>query len=377
LLEEVTNARLDLWNAAQAEALQGVQSGVTSGSRGTRADVARESTRRARKLEAEWFVSDRTTAMVRAMSELFAMLAQQYPEVKEFREKVLGGRFLTADEAHALIASYAARTFSREWFEEWGIPFVGHRAEVVNTGPRGEDYNPVDDWMTIWVTVRYAYPCEEEANTRCTLQGGAVIPIHTPLPVQSHGDYVYPSWLWPGSVVDELYELSVELASTFDWPLASSGHLAGTRPRSEAAAWFVLTGETPEVRPIEARWETKQGRYLSPQWRIRLTLPPWLPEEEVLRAYRLLRGERPKGLKLPKTTTPLEVAGFVWEQERIHGYRKVPSWRTLYERWNEAHPGYRFKSYNNFRMYFMRGGKAVRELNFGWPQPDEEGYSDE
>ena len=107
--------------------------------------------------------------------------------------------------------------------------------------------------------MRYAYPREGDPNTRCIVQSGAIIPIHTYRPIESHGGYVYPDWLWPGSVVDELYELSVELARAFDWPLASSGNLTGTRPRSETAAWFVLTGEAPPVRPIEARWEAKYG----------------------------------------------------------------------------------------------------------------------
>jgi hypothetical protein len=45
--------------------------------------------------------------MVRAMSELFAGLAHQYPEVVAFREDILG-RLLSEDEAHALLASLAA-----------------------------------------------------------------------------------------------------------------------------------------------------------------------------------------------------------------------------------------------------------------------------
>jgi hypothetical protein len=114
---------------------------------------------------------------------------------------------------------------------------------------------------------------------------------------------------------------------------------------------------------------TKQGRYLPAQWRIQLTIPPWLPEEEVLRAFRLLRGERPKGRKLPKTARPLAVACFVWEQERLEGYRKPSSWRAWFERWNEQHPGHRFKSYRNFREYFFRGNAAVQELNYSWPEP--------
>jgi hypothetical protein len=88
---------------------------------------------------------------------------------------------------------------------------------------------------------------------------GVVIPIHTYFAIESHGDHVYPSWLWPGSVVDELYELSVELAGAFDWPGGLKGKLTGTRPRSESAAWFVLTGEAPQVRPPDAKWEGKHG----------------------------------------------------------------------------------------------------------------------
>jgi hypothetical protein len=195
-----------------------------------------------------------------------------------------------------------------------------------------------------------------------------MIAIHTYLPSESHGDAVYPSWLWPGSVVDELYDLSVELAGAFDWPLAT-GNLGGTRPRSESAAWFILTGEAPQVRPIDVRWEAKHGSiHLNPQWRIKLTIPPWLPEKEVLRAFRLLRKQMPKGRKLPKTARPLEVARFVWERERLDGYRDPPPWKLWFELWNELHPGHRFKNYNNFREYSVRGAAAIKELNFSWPE---------
>jgi hypothetical protein len=60
---------------------------------------------------------------------------------------------------------------------------------------------------------------------------------------------------------------------------------------------------------------------------------------------------------------------FVWEQERLDRSRERPPWRTWHEQWNEKHPGYRFKIYNNFREYFFRGDAAVKELNFTWPEP--------
>jgi hypothetical protein len=278
----------------------------------------------------------------------------------------------------AVIASYAARTLCLSQFEEWDIPVVGHRAEVLDTGPQGSDFSPVDGWMTIWVdppgitkTVRYAYPREGDPNTRCMLRGRAIIPIHTYFPVESHDAHVYPSWLWPGSVVDELYELSVELADAFDWPGGFKGNLTGTRPRSESAAWFVLTGEAPQVRPIDARWEQKHGStHLSPQWRMQLTIPPWLPEDEVLQAFRTLRRQRPEGQQMPKTAKPLEVARFVWERERLDGYReRAPSTEWVKE-WNDKHPGHTFKTASNFRMYFFRGNAAVTHLNLDSPNFD-------
>jgi hypothetical protein len=315
------------------------------------------------------------------MSEFFAGVAHQLPEVREFREEVLGGRFLTLGEAHALIASYAARTLSSEWFNKWSIRVVGHDAKILDSASWGGRFNPVDDWVTIRVdppgvtkTVRYAHRQEGDQDTRCVIQSGAIIPIYTNLLVETHGNQTYPSWLWPGSVVDDLYELSVELADTFDWPGSALDTLG--RPRNDAAVRFILTGARPEVRPIDARWEHKGGGYLNPQLRIRFTIPPWLSEMEVLRAYRLMRGQLPRGTSLPKTPTPLEVARFVWERERQNGYERPP-WPKLLEQWNEKHPGKRFENYRDFRKYCMRGAKAMTDLNFGWPQPHDQSFTNE
>lgn len=385
ILEDEAGERLAAWTEGQKELLRGVQSGNTGGSQDMHRAASRDSGGYAGGLDPWELFGDRTKAMTKAMSELFALIGNQTPEVKEFREKVLGGRFLAADEAHVLIASPAARTLDRRWFEEWDLPFVGHRADVLDSASRHGQFSPVNDWMKLRIdppgitkTVRYAdlrmaqhanLSEKEKSSTLGFAQRGAIVPIHTYLPAEVHGEHVYPPWLWPGSVVDELYDISVELASSFDWPQAAGDNFSGTRPRSETAAWFVLTGEAPQVRPIEARWETKQGStHLNPQWRIRLTIPPWLPEEEVLRAFRRLRKDRPQGRKLPKTARPLEVACFVWERERLDGYREPAPWKAWFERWNEEHPGHRFKTAGNFQEYFFRGNTAVKSLNFEWPR---------
>jgi hypothetical protein len=70
---------------------------------------------------------------------------------------------------------------------------------------------------------------------------------------------------------------------------------------------------------------------------------------------------------MPKTARPLEVARFVWERERLDGYRKPAPWTKWVKQWNEQHPGHRFKSAGHFCTYFFRGDAALRHLNFDPP----------
>jgi len=356
---------------AKAEALEGVKAGL-SGGEGEELEIVSRRHERERGVEPDSFVGPVSTAMVQAMSEFFAGRAHQHPEVIKFRDKVLPDRFLTEDEAHALIASYATRILPFNKFAEWGIPVVGHRAELLDRA-EGEQFDPLNHWVTIQIdppgiaeTVRYAYPLPcEDSNSWYVHKDGAMIPIITGLANKQRGEHLYPSWLWPGSVVDELYELSVELADAFDWPGTTTAPL--WRPSNEKAAQFILTGRAPEVSPIDAKWELKKGIVQQkPQWRAQLTIPPWLSEKEVLQAYRLMRRKLPRGRKLPDKPLTLEVARFVWEQERQGGYKKR-SWNSLREQWNEEHPGHRFKTYNQFQKYFKRGADVVKELNFRWP----------
>jgi hypothetical protein len=378
-LEDGVRRALRFWNGGREEVLRVVQS-PRGASRDMREAEKRDTgAREHQSLDARELVSGRTKAMTGAMSALFALFGDPIPEVKEFRDRVLPGRFLSADEAHALIASRAARIFDLRLFEKWNISVVEHDwdlVEHVTSSDRGGVYMRATvrvDPPGITRTVRYvddynSLTEEDVADTRPALaQSGATIPLITGLPIEKRGRHTYPSWLWPGSVVDELYDLSVVLASAFDWPLASAGNLWGSRPRSESAAWFILTGEVPQVRPIEARWEMKLAVIsLLPQWRIQLTIPPWLPEEEVLRAFRSLRRERPAGHQMPKTAKPLEVARFVWKRKRVE-YREPVPWTAWLEQWNEEHPGHRFSSASNLRTYFLRGVAAVKHLNFDPP----------
>ena len=366
LLVEIVEDRIQLVEEGVAE--------VLGGARVTRKGSSRQHKNEGGKLEADSFISTKTTAMLQAMSEFFTGLAHQHPQVVQFRKEVLGGRLLSPDEAHALVASYAARVLSVEQFAEWDIPMIGHRAEILDK-PDAPPFNAVDHRLTIWIdspgitkTVRYANAREGDQDTRCIVQNGAVVPIFTRLPIESHGNHIYPSWLWPGSVVDNLNVLAEELADAFRWP----SHVGQTKAfrlwSKDAAAKFVLTGVAPLAtlvplvplaQPIDARLKLEENRFLGSQRRVELSITPWVSAEEVTRAYKRVQKQVLEGRNRQPKPKTLEVACFVWEEERWHEYKR-PSWRVLCKRWNREHPNDPFKDYRHFRTCFMRGAEAVK-----------------
>ena len=96
-----------------------------------------------------------------------------------------------------------------------------------------------------------------------------------------------------------------------------------------------------------------------PQWVIFLGVEAWVPAEEVKDAYRIHQQAVLTEQTPPKTQQrALEVARFVWEEERVHGER--PPWPVLWERWNNWPLTKPFKTWRNFRTYFLRGEQATR-----------------
>lgn len=353
----------------------------------------------------------KSTAMLRATSEFFGWLANHHPKVVQFRERVLGESILTFDKAQGFLGSYAARFLPLEWFTDWGIPLVGHASKIVGEYDWGEQKDELDHRVTIRVNppgaierLRYAHPNtpildEDRAliSTRCVLmkKSGMVMPPYdvdlpenleemrpasqsSPILLGNYQTPIRPSSVWPGSVIDDLYKLSEELADTFRWPGKDTTRGLGRWWRQDAAAVFVLTGVAPLMHPVDARLKLKESRYASPQWRIGLDISPWVSAEEVSRAYKRIQDQVIEGRKRLPDPKTLEVTRFVWEQERLNGYKKPP-WRILFERWNKKHeedPKAQFETYNNLCMYFTRGEKAVKEFNFDWSWSDEESLPD-
>ena len=49
---------------------------------------------------------------------------------------------------------------------------------------------------------------------------------------------------------------------------------------------------------------------------------------------------------------------------------QMPSWRTWFELWNQEHPEKAFKTWRNFREYFLRGTEDAQPRYIRFPQPN-------
>jgi hypothetical protein len=389
VLKEVAENRLRLVEAVQSEIQDEdlPQSEYQVGSEGPPSEGRRDTTTDTAVLDLSLFIGAKSRPMLQATSTYFVWLLNQHPEVVRFRDEVLGGKTLSLEQAHKLLGSYAARFFPLEWFSDWRIPVVGHTSEIIGGYDWGLHEQEVDHRVTLWVEppgitkrVRYAHPDTlildedaEQISSRCVLmkkRGSVAPPYNMGLP-EDPGNYETPNRpmaVWPGSVVDNLYVLVEELADAFRWP-SHVGHTKTSRSWSkDAAAEFVLTGVAPLAtlvplvplaRPIDARLKLEENKYLGSQRRIELNISPWVSAEEVTRAYKRMQKQVLEGRNRQPKPETLEVACFVWEEERRHEYNR-PSWPVLCDRWNKEHPKDQFEDYRHFRTYFTRGAEAVK-----------------
>jgi hypothetical protein len=126
---------------------------------------------------------------------------------------------------------------------------------------------------------------------------------------------------WPGSVLGELRELCKELTKVHPWDI-------------DQATWFLLTGETPFVRPIRARkqeemWLTDGRAYTT----ISLTVQPWVPPEQVETVYRQLQEQVIGGAHGRVSDKNLNLLRFVIE--RADGSGNLPKGEVLVKDWDK------------------------------------------
>jgi hypothetical protein len=245
-----------------------------------------------------------------AFEEHVARMAANDFRVRRFRDKVLGGELLTPVQALALIHSPAAWAFSRRQFEQWGIPFTDHTAELIET----EEYR-ADGRVGNSFTVRVEPPGIERTRSR----------ILRKLPFVDESGYAESITVGERSVLGELAELADKLDAAYPWESKAD------------IVHFVLTGTVSAVPPVKMYYSRKEKLGLersSDSFRygtITLEVAPWISAKTVEAAYRDAKRQVSRNRKYRRLEEKsLKMIRFV------AGYDKPPKGRRLLEAWNDT-----------------------------------------
>jgi hypothetical protein len=125
---------------------------------------------------------------------------------------------------------------------------------------------------------------------------------------------------WPGSLLDELRQLGVELEERYHWPKG-------------AGPWFVLTGDIPPVNPFTTGGKLTHADHT--YCTITLQIEPWVSADTVLKAYRAIQRDFLGRDNRPLSQRTLAQLRFVMARSTDDG--QLPPWRTLVDEWNAAH----------------------------------------
>ena len=210
------------------------------------------------------------------------------------------------------------------------------------------------------------------------------IPVRVTLLTDDEARAFYEKWGGPLSkhpVMKRLFRLAERLSKIYRW-------------REGDAAWFVLTGYTPRVRPLEVSGYirnvpkgTGKPRTLIPgssppryiaevpaprtyhlsTARITITAEAWVDPGEVERVFREVRRQMLGGDAMgERSARTLEVVKFVARRMRQYPGER---WEERLRAWNEEHPEWRYEDFRGLRQAFERF--AYREYHEPNLQPRE------
>lgn len=295
-----------------------------------------------------------------AFSEYLAFAAAvDSPGVERFRRKVLGGKLLAPEQAHALVESPAAMYFPVSWFKRFRIPVVGHAATFETLAEKFDKEGPYR-----LVRVRVDPPGITRLTRYRPLVDGHSRLEDIPTIRFPHRSGK-PNVLRPvrrRSVLDELREVSGELSALCP-------------PWEEAqAAWFTLTDEFPLVSALTGNVDVTNNSVVN-YGTITLHVEPWIPANSVREAYQDLQKQVLRQKNRPIFERNLAVFRFVVrelrsliprdEMWRLHSV-KAPSWRILCDRWNHQvqQEEWRYEDVRHFRRAFVRGISLIVRADY-------------
>jgi hypothetical protein len=271
-------------------------------------------------------LSEEDRGHAEALAHHLAKRAALQPEVARFRESVLGGGPLSADEPGPV------RRFLTNELDPEDLPRV-------DPAYHPEFLDEVDDLKHLIAggvvpPASAVYPYRLPAYP---VPGGDAIDV-----LRGDAEFVYPyrsgvmELIGLGAREGSLGDLGRLIAAAYPWEPGD-------------AAWFVLTGQTPEVAPLTLSHDAARGTFT-------LTFAPWISKGTILRARRLARALSGGGELKDKT---LDVFMFVTERTEPEGAKP---WEKLLAEWNRSHPDERYKNRSSIASAYRRAERKLAGL---------------
>jgi hypothetical protein len=310
-------------------------------------------------------------ARANARSMHVAELADKHPLVRRFRTIFLGDAWpLTEEAMDSLVESYAAAFFPLRWFQQWGIDLIHPSSSIEGEYYRGGRGSDVDHRVTVRVRcygaditkrVRYAHK-REPLSDQESIDSQNIVANGSDRVKEPYLEYVLDPeerpgcrWVWPGSVLDTLLRVCSALSNRYPWDKTQAG-------------WFVLSGITPLISPIEANYQEQTDSTYAQQNRqevaragwtdeqfigvpdtaeINLTIEPWVSPDRVREVYQDLRLRVVGNRKQPWEQN-LRVYAFVKARQGEVERSALPAlWnREAQKDWRYAHPQGFWQAYN-------------------------------
>jgi hypothetical protein len=246
-----------------------------------------------------------------------AKKAASRPEVRRFRQERLGGKLLTTEEAEEFL-----------------------REELKGDVP---DASPLSELDEMWIGYLSVVGLEEllEFFQPAVSPADASSPDLL-FPYESSDSMLVMTREKRENIAKNFRDLCLYVVAIFPWNI-------------DEAALFLLTGECPEVVPLQLSYHRRRRVFT-------LNFAPWISEKTFRKAYRKCQKVVQGGDNRRMKERTLAVMRFVTKHTDDEGRR--PPWSQLTGLWNKQHSGeWRFKDRFGLRKTYLR---AKEELAGSW-----------
>jgi hypothetical protein len=141
-----------------------------------------------------------------------------------------------------------------------------------------------------------------------------------------------------GSVFDELRKVSRWLAAVFPW-------------QTRDATWFVLTGASPPLPPLQLGLQRRSLRDYA-RTALVLTVEPWISSKSLTRVFRAYQRVLLGRENRPILEKNLELFEFVAPRREL--VQKGQTWNELRSGWNRQHRQWAYVDNRHFRRDYLR-----------------------